>query len=109
MEQVTSLLGLCYTLTVRPKLPTRSTGTQSSHQKSSAGKPERGQRSTAGRLSALGKRSFDREKEASKELSDMKERLLPKESFAVCSKTWTRKCKLDLQQRYVEVRRKKIN
>lgn len=109
LEQVTSLLGLCYTLNVRPKLPTRSTGTQSSHQKSSAGKPERGWWSTAGRLSVLGKGSLDREKEASRELSNMKERLLPKDSFAVCSKTWTRNCKLDLQQRYIEVRRKKIN
>lgn len=109
MEQVASLLGLCYTLSVRPKLPTRSTGTQSSHQKSSAGKPERGQQSTAGRLSALGKRSLEREREASKELSNMKERFLPKESFATHSKSWTRNCKLDLQQRYIEVKRKKIN
>lgn len=62
MEQVASLLGLCYTLNVRPKLPTRSTGTQSSHQKSNAGKPERGQQRTAGRLSALGRRSLDRER-----------------------------------------------
>lgn len=109
LKQVASLLGLCCILNVKRKLPTRSPETQSSDQRSSAGKPERGRRSTAGILSALGKRIFDREKEVSEELSNMKERLLPKESFAICGKSWTRKCKLDLQQRHVEVRRKKIN
>lgn len=51
----------------------------------------------------------NRGKEASKELSNMKERLLPKESIAICSKSWTRNCNLDLQQRHTEVRTAKIN
>lgn len=103
MEQVALLLGLSYILNMRSKLPTRSTGTKSSCRKVSAGKPKRGQSSTAGRLSALGKRVL-REKEASKQLSTMKKRLLPKESFAICSKSWTRNCKLDLLQGYIEVK-----
>lgn len=70
---------------------------------------QRGQWSTAGRLTALEKGGLDREKEASKELSSMKERLLPKESIAICSKSWTRNFNLDLLQRYIEVRRAKIN
>lgn len=55
------------------------------------------------------KRGLDRGKEASKELSSMKERLLPKESIAICSKSWTRNFNLDVQQRYTEVRTAKIN
>lgn len=41
LEQVSSILGLCSASNIRPKLLTRSTETQGSHQKSSAGEPER--------------------------------------------------------------------
>lgn len=109
LEQVASILGLCSASNIRPKLLTRSTGTQGSHQKSSAEEPERGQGSRAGKLSAMEKRGLARGKEASKELSNMKERLLPKESIAICSKSWTRNFNLDLQRRYTEVRRAIIN